>query len=171
MAMAIRISDTPAPLTATFEENVSPWNYVPLLFVVIFLVRFGIGSSPVSMGVMLFQGLLFTVVPLGRGGVIEVSPGEVTWKKTFFGFAWQTRQMAFDRIYTIRWMPKHWPWFSRYRVPSYALVKLNGGGHFKFASTITLEEYGVLQRAIEARFPDLYQVTENAFEDNWKELV
>jgi hypothetical protein len=163
--MAIQIDNMPGPLIATFKENVSPWSYLYLPCAILALVILGTKATAVIIGIFLFYGVLFTVVPMGRGATVEVTPGEIVWRKTFFGSAWSTRKARFEEIYTIRWIQQRWPWYSRYRIPSHILVKLSGGGHFKFASTITLSEYGILQRAVEARFPDLYRVTENAHEE------
>jgi hypothetical protein len=163
--MALRIDNTPAPLTARFKENVSPWTYLYLPLAVLALVILGSRATTVVIGIFLFYGLLFTVVPIGRGAIIEVDNDEITWRKTFFDFVWSTRTTRFREIFTIRWIQQRWPWYSRYRIPSHILVKMDAGGHHKFAATITLGEYELLQRAIEARFPELYKLTENAHEE------
>ena len=165
MAMSLRIDNAPAPLTATFRENVSPWNYLYLPMIAIFLALMGAHATPLIIGILLFYGFLFTAFPAGRGAIVEISEDDVVWKKTIFGFVWRTQRTTFGEIYTVRWIQSRWPWYSRYRIPSHILVKLNGGGHFKFASTIMPDEYRQLQDAISAGFPDLYRVTENAFEE------
>ena len=163
--MSIRFSNTPAPLTATFKENVNSWNYLYLPFVAIFLAIMKTRATPLIIGILLFYGFLFTAMPSGRGAIVEVSPNELVWKKTIFGFVWSSRKTRFDEIYTIRWIQQRWPWYSRHRIPSYILIKLNGARHFKFASTITAGEFRQMQDGIAAGFPDLYRVIENAYEE------
>jgi hypothetical protein len=128
--MAIRFTNTPAPLTVYFGSNLWPWSFAYLLPLgVLFAIR------RVNVAVIVFFAIITLVlflVPFFQGAEIEIAPNEVIWKKTFMGMAWSTHRTAFADIFTIRWMPQRWPWYSRNRIPSYILVKHHGGWEFPF---------------------------------------